>query len=142
VLSQGSLLEKPWHFLFFDTGEKEDFQTEIRDIFAARPLRSSPPDSSGGSYTKEFAMENGRQLICSLSADSMDNGYLRCSVVVVGIRGTGSETLFGKDLYCRQGEWIALTGFSRSPFLKADATPPGTRHDLILLFKPSIRVSN
>ena len=129
ILINGDILKKhPWHFLIFSQSEVKKLQSDLVDIFEATPLKAKNYNVSNFHKLK-FKISNGLALQINMLISYLDNDFFKTSFTLTD---SASNVLFEKDIYSRKGEFIALTGFSKTKVLRKN----NAGKDFLLIFKP------
>ena len=133
---------QPWYFLLSDNKEADIFNTEL-SLLAVQALESSAEEVIEN--TSHFKL-NFKELLWEIQMKtvSMGNGYFKTSVKIFSINKSAdaanpqtSQLLLEKTLTCKQGEWVALTGFTK--FLAHFQANEFQASDLMILFQPAIQ---
>ena len=137
VLKEGADLNSPSTILLFDQNEMEAFLRTVNETCKGVSLSgkfSSLPNTN--QYQGIFQDSAGQPYQILLQGFNLDNGFFKCTVTFQKNETDPPGVLYSRDIYCRNGEWIAVFGFQK--LLYQQASFDAHKADMLILIQIQI----
>ena len=137
VLKEGKDLNSPSTILLFDQNEMETFLKTVTETCNGKPLSGKFSTlSNSNEYQGIFNDSTGQPYTIVLQGFNLDNGFFKCKINFQKNGADSSIPVYSKDIYCRNGEWIAVFGFQK--LLYGQASNEADKKDMLVLIQIQI----
>ena len=137
VLKEVAPLGSPSAILLFDQNEMEAFLKTITENCKGSPFPVKFSTLSNTSeYQGVFNDSSGQPYTILLQGFNLDNGFFKCKLDFKKNLADSSSPVYSKDIYCRNGEWIAVFGFQK--LLYGQASNEADKKDMLILIQIQI----
>ncbi len=137
VLKEGASLASPSTILLFDQNEMVTFLKTVTENCKGSPLTGKFSTLSNTSqYQGTFNDSSGQSYTILLQGFNLDNGCLKCKVHFKKNPDESSSPVYSRDIYCRNGEWIAVFGFQK--LLYGQTSGEADNKDMLILIQIQI----
>lgn len=137
ALKEGDAINTPSTILLFDQNEMETFLKTVTETCKGNSLPGKFTNlSNTNEYQGIFNDSSGQPYTILLQGFNLDNGFFKCKINFQKDPADPSSSVYSKEIYCRNGEWIAVFGFKK--LLHGQTSQESDKKDMLILIQIQI----
>lgn len=135
ALKESFTLNSPSTLLLFDQNEMETFLKTVTETDKGNPLPGKFLNlPATGEYQGTFSSPAGQTYKIFVQGFNLDNGFFKCNIRFQKDE-PNAVPFFSKEIYCRNGEWIAVFGFQKLLYGQSSTEQATDKKDLLMLIQ-------